>query len=273
MATVDDEQRVATTAAVFGRAAATYDSVIPFFATFGRRLVELAGVAEGEQVLDVASGRGASALVAAERVGPRGSVLGVDLAPEMVAALAGDLAGAGLTHAGACRMDARDLGLPDARYDVVLCGFALHLMPDPLGVLVGIHRVVRQGGRCAVSVPVNTGTHWNFFSDLVTQFLPRAVGPLPPPPGPPLELALLLSEAGFADVVQYEESGSFRLPDAETWWAWIWSQGMRGFLEALPADALAEFRQLAFDQLREMRRHDGIELVQPARYACGRRPA
>lgn len=44
---------------VFDRAAATYDTVIPFFATFGRALVEHATLARGEVVLDVAAGRGA----------------------------------------------------------------------------------------------------------------------------------------------------------------------------------------------------------------------
>lgn len=56
-------------AAVFGRAAAAYDSVIPFFARFGERLVERAGIQPGDRVLDVGCGRGAALFPAAERTG------------------------------------------------------------------------------------------------------------------------------------------------------------------------------------------------------------
>jgi O-methyltransferase/aklanonic acid methyltransferase len=53
-----------TVAGVFGRSAASYDSVIPFFGTFGRLLVDAAALRPGERVLDLACGRGACALPA-----------------------------------------------------------------------------------------------------------------------------------------------------------------------------------------------------------------
>ena len=67
-------------AGLFGRAAATYDTVIPLFARFGHRLVALADLQPGERVLDVAAGRGALLFPAAEAGGPTGSVVAVDLA-------------------------------------------------------------------------------------------------------------------------------------------------------------------------------------------------
>jgi hypothetical protein len=68
-----------TVAAIFDRAAATYDLVgPPFFAHFGRRLVELARLAPGERVLDIATGRGAVLFPASEAVGPSGRVTGTE---------------------------------------------------------------------------------------------------------------------------------------------------------------------------------------------------
>jgi hypothetical protein len=58
-----------------------YDTVIPFFATIGARLVELAELRPGESVVDVGAGRGATLVPAAERVGPAGRVLELRAAP------------------------------------------------------------------------------------------------------------------------------------------------------------------------------------------------
>lgn len=79
-----DPERIA---AVFGRAAPTYDSVVPFFTEIGAWLVDHADVRPGESVLDVGCGRGATLFLAAARVGNAGRVLGLDLAPEIVAML------------------------------------------------------------------------------------------------------------------------------------------------------------------------------------------
>jgi ubiquinone/menaquinone biosynthesis C-methylase UbiE len=79
-------------AGVFGRGARDYDRVgTPIFGRLGRRLVELAAVQAGDHVLDVATGRGAVLLAAAELVGERGRVIGVDLAEEMVALTSADM--------------------------------------------------------------------------------------------------------------------------------------------------------------------------------------
>jgi O-methyltransferase/aklanonic acid methyltransferase len=272
---VEDDDVVAAAVAVFGRTAPTYDTVIPFFATFGRRLVEMAGVAKDDAVLDVACGRGASLLPAAERTGPTGRVLGVDLSEEMLGALGADLEGSGLDHAHVRRMDARALDVPEQSFDVVLCGFLLHMVPAPQQALRGFWRVLRVGGRCALSVPIGAGTEWDFFGELLRDFAPRAARRLPPPPEPAPDLAAMLREAGFAQVQQVEEAASFVFDGPEAWWAWVWTQGMRAFLEALPEDALADFRAAAFDRLAARHTHDGaaIELHQRARFATGRRVA
>ena len=77
----DDQNR--RVVANFNALAETYD-IVRFTQVCARRLVDLAALPPGAQVLDVATGTGWAALAAAQHVGPTGGVLGVDLAPELL---------------------------------------------------------------------------------------------------------------------------------------------------------------------------------------------
>lgn len=268
----DDRATTEAVAGLFGRAASTYDTVIPFFATFGHRLVELAGVAPGERVLDVATGRGAVLFPAAERVGLEGMVLGVDLAPEMVELVTADLALHHLPNVSVRRMDAQCLELPDASFDVVVSGFALFLLPEPPRAAAEFRRVLRPGGRCAASMPVGANSHWDFFGPLVSTYASRAVKPMPPRPSQDCDMAAVLADAGFRQVETVEEEASFVFPDAEAWWRWVWSVGLRAPLEALPPDALTELKAEAFEHLSSLTEPDGLQLHQRARFVKATAP-
>ena len=253
---------------VFERAAADYDTALPFFARFGRRLVEVAAVAPGERVLDVACGNGASLLPAAQAVGPGGRALGIDAAPAMVATAASRIADAGLGPSVDVRVgDAADLDVEDATVDVALCGFTIMLVADPARVCAELRRVVRPGGRVALSMPTGAGPEWGFQGELMMAYLPRATRPLPPPPGPPPDLHSLLTGVGFGRVDLLDEVEDFVFADADVWWRWVWSQGMRAVLEALPPDALDDLRADAAERLVAMAGPDGIPLHQGVRYA------
>lgn len=266
----DDTERLA---AVFDRSAGVYDSAIPFFGRFGERLVGFAEVVPGERVIDVACGRGASLIPAAHAVIPGGEVLGVDLAPAMVEHLRADLGALRLDHAKVRVGNALHLDVPDASFDVALSGFAVMLLPDPGRAVAELARVVQPGGRVAISVPTGAGPEWSFMGELVFQFIGRVVGPLPPPPGPPLDLVAILQDAGLFAVRIADESEDFTFATPETWWRWVWSQGMRTILEALPDDALADFRSAAESRLAGFASPDGsIPLRQDVRYAVAERP-
>jgi len=115
-------------------------------------LVELASPAVGEAVLDVACGAGAVTAAVAQAVGPTGRVLGVDLSQAMVDAAGRHLENQGLLHAVTERMDAEQLTLPDAGFDLVVCALGLMYLPDPDAALREIARVLRPGGRVALAV-------------------------------------------------------------------------------------------------------------------------
>ena len=112
--------------------------------------LDAGGVGPGHDVLDVACGTGIVARSARERVGPDGSVTGVDLNEPMLA-VARRLAPDVDWHQG----DAAALPFDDARFDVVVCQMALMFFPDPVVALREMARVARPGGTVAVVVPAS----------------------------------------------------------------------------------------------------------------------
>jgi arsenite methyltransferase len=111
----------------------------------------VADLHEGETVLDLGSGAGADVLISAKRVGPAGRAIGLDMTDEML-----DLARANAAHAGVANVDfvkgyIEDIPLPDNSVDVVISNCVINLAGDKPKVLAEAARVLRPGGRIAVS--------------------------------------------------------------------------------------------------------------------------
>jgi ubiquinone/menaquinone biosynthesis C-methylase UbiE len=123
----------------------------PLAALQGELLV-LAAPAPGEAALDVACGTGVMAVAVARAVGPAGRVVGVDLAEAMVKASRQRAQDLDLGQAVFARMDAEQLQLPDAGFDLALCALGLMYVPDPDTALRELHRVLRPGGRAVLAV-------------------------------------------------------------------------------------------------------------------------
>jgi ubiquinone/menaquinone biosynthesis C-methylase UbiE len=141
--------------------AASYDPVAGEFddlaercsGPLAARMVALAQLAPEERVLDVGTGTGIVALRAAERLGPQGRVVGIDLSDGMLSVAQANAARAGLSDRAVFRkMDAEALQLDDGSFDVVLSLFALLHFPRPLTALREMSRVLRPGGRLVVAV-------------------------------------------------------------------------------------------------------------------------
>lgn len=170
------------------------------------RLVELAGIREGDTVLDVATGIGEPALTAARQVGPKGRVLGTDLAPPMLAVARERAVDAGLHNVEFREADAQVLDLEPASFDAALCRWGVMLVLDPLAALTAIRRTLRPGARFAASVW--GGADEVPFLTIPMQAARRELGtPAPPADAPgPLRLGrrgaleALYAQAGFTNV-------------------------------------------------------------------------
>lgn len=263
----DGAARKAQTRAVFDRLAADYDVAGPgCFAEFGQRLVDEVGVEPGARVLDVASGRGAVLFPAAERAGPTGSVVGIDLSEAMAQATNEDARRRGI-NAHVRVMDAEQLGFPDGSFDAVLCGFGVMFFLDLGRALGEFRRVLKPAGRIGVST-----FQVSQADDLIAvldEFFPAARMSSTWITDPEL-LARLLSQAGFTDAGVIAATTEFRYDDLDQYWQNARGTGLRQRLDALDAEQTELVRTTFAQRVRGHQRADGLYLEATALLATAR---
>jgi len=240
VATPDDAK--ARAAATYNAAADLYDDPANFFwQRFGRATVERLRLPPGSRVLDVCCGSGASALHAAEVVGPTGFVLGVDLAEKLLDLARLKAAARGLQNTEFRVGDLLDLRLPEAEFDAVVCVFGIFFVPDMPAAIRALWRVVRPGGKLAVTTwgprffePATTA-FWNAVRevrpDLYKGFNPwdRICDPA--------SVRALLREGAVERAEVIAEAGTHPIPSPEAWWSAVLGSGYRGTLEQMDAGA------------------------------------
>ncbi|WP_027346767.1 class I SAM-dependent methyltransferase [Hamadaea tsunoensis] len=244
---------------LFDRIAPDYDEVVPFFADFGRQLLDWLGVVPGTRVLDLGCGRGALAIEALRR----GAVVtAVDAAPGMVRELAAHVPGI-----DARVMDAHRLDFADESFDLVVSGFAVHLLADPSSAAAEVRRVLVPGGRFAFSWPGawSTEARWAFLGELNREF--AAYAGRERRNGNDAEAEDIL--AGFDDVADAGAEVHLALPAVDAYWDWECSHGSRAFIDALPPDRRAEYRARL---LAEVARLEPLEIDRGAEFWRGTRP-
>jgi len=155
----------------------------------------IASLQPGEVVLDLGSGAGFDCFLAARQVGPSGRVIGVDMTPEMLARARANAEKAGVSNVEFRLGEIEHLPVADASADVVISNCVINLSPDKRSVMREAFRVLRPGGRLAVSDIVATGELPQAVRDdlrLISACIGGAAAIA--------DLESMLREAGFVDV-------------------------------------------------------------------------
>jgi len=139
--------------------------------TFRRRSIEALDLAPGETVLELGCGTGNSFARLRERVGPTGSVVGLDASRGMVDAARQRASRNGWQNVSVVRGDAQQYPVPDGTFDAVYAAMSLSAVPEPERAVGATRRVLRPGGRVVVldAQPFQSWP-WRVLNPLITHF-------------------------------------------------------------------------------------------------------
>jgi SAM-dependent methyltransferase len=237
-------------------------------------LLAQAGVGAGHRVLDVATGTGEAAILAASHVGPSGSVVAIDVSRPMLAVAAEKSA---KWPIGLLAMDAQALAFKDESFDAVLCQLGLMFMPDAAGALREWKRVLRTGSRlvvCVYATPDRVPLYGILMEELGRQ-LPDELGVLYQPSAlaDVKVLTRLLAAADLKAVRVFEETRVHQFSSFEEYWhPFEMGGGRHGQLYMrLSAPVREQVRAAVHDRMRQFFVDGRLEIAAAVLFGVGER--
>jgi ubiquinone/menaquinone biosynthesis C-methylase UbiE len=227
------------------RAAFTYNAAADFFDAsplgfwnyFGRRTIELASLPSGSRVLDVCCGTGASALPAAEAVGPKGKVIGVDLAKQLLESARTKAIQRRLGNIEFEIGDMLSMRFPVASFDAVVCVFGIFFVPNMAKAVSELWSRIRPGGKLAVTTwgpnfcKPASDAFWRSIKN-VRPDLHKGFNPWDRIDSP-ANLRDIFDQARIASPNITREDRLHPINSAEDWWTIVLGSGYRGTIEQL----------------------------------------
>lgn len=210
--------------------------------------------------MDVACGRGAVAIPAAQIVGPSGLVMAIDYSPRMVAETEKEVKKRGLSNISCLCMEAQNLEFPDNSFDAVTCGFALFFFSDMRRALAEIRRVLAPGGKLGLSLWGKGAIvpHWPILGEMIKGYGLRPVVPNPIA-WRPEEIEALLTSTGISEIEIAEERYDLFFQEASEVWEFTLSVGpIEVMLEQLPQNRRQEFVDAFLSRIQELATPKGI---------------
>lgn len=249
-------------------------------AFLNHRLVGDARLRPGHHVLDLGSGTGYPALLAAQVVGPGGRVVGIDLAEQMLAAAERKATRLGLTNISFRTGDATTLPFDTASFDAVTSRFCLMFLPDIPKAVSEIVRVLKPGGWVAAAVWSDPDKNVSFG---ITMGVLKQLIDLPPPdpeaPGlfrlaRPGELSGMFRQAGLIDVTEEEFLAEWTYRSGEEYYRSLidLAAPLQNLFAKLSPAQQAEAERRIIQAVNEYRRGDAIFLPIAIRLVAARKP-
>jgi ubiquinone/menaquinone biosynthesis C-methylase UbiE len=285
MATQTPQQVIEAQRQDWNRVAPGWEKWDAFFeqqmAFLNHRLVADARLRSGMRVLDLGSGTGYPALLAAQTVGPTGSVTGLDLAAEMLAVAGRKAKRLGLAHVTFRTGDATTLPFEAASFDAVTSRFCLMFLPEIPKAAAEIARVLKPGGWVAAAVW--SAPEKNPSLGIAMHAI-RQVVELPPPdplaPGifrlaAPGDLAGIFQQAGLEDLAEQELLAEWSYDSAEQYHTSLTELAapIQNLLATLTADQLQEVKRRILKTISQFQRGERITLPLAVRMVAARKPA
>lgn len=284
MASLSTEQIIEGQRRDWNRVAGGWEKWDRFFdeqmAFLNHRLVGDARLRAGLRVLDLGSGTGYPAILAAQTVGAKGSVVGIDLAQQMLDSAGRKAALLQLSNLTFRAGDVTTLPFETASFDAVTTRFCLMFLPDvPKGV-AEIFRILKPNTWCAAAVwsAPDKNPYLKIPLDVIKQFI-EIPAPDPTAPGifrlaKPGELSGMLQQAGFIDISEQEFLGDVRFSEADQYFSSLMdiAAPIQNLWEKLSPEQQSEAKQRIITTSETYRKGSIVALPIAVRIVAARKP-